>query len=270
MTLFQPFLEKSGGCVINVSCLMGHKAAQGAISYCMSKAGLEMLTKAAALELAPMGVRVNAVAPSLCDTNMYRYSGLSENEFEGLKDRAEDSAPFHRIVLPEEVAKAIVFLSSDSAKRITGHVMKVDGGKSLTSLSTVDWYGGDVMNRRFEVSQGGVSKLKYYWKKVKHAFVDPAKGAPVGSTDWIAAHQTSNWATHSEEAHEKVKLDYGAYRIDNDKNLEYERANMWGGSNNPAKAEHRTFDRYSHANPYGRNTRSGSRGRDTHGRGTYY
>jgi NAD(P)-dependent dehydrogenase (short-subunit alcohol dehydrogenase family) len=59
ITLFQPFLEKSGGCIVNLSCINGHKPAQGNISYCMSKAGLEMLTKSAALELAPFGVRVN-------------------------------------------------------------------------------------------------------------------------------------------------------------------------------------------------------------------
>lgn len=59
ITLFQPFLEKSGGCIVNLSCINGHRPAQGNISYCMSKAGLEMLTKSAALELAPFGVRVN-------------------------------------------------------------------------------------------------------------------------------------------------------------------------------------------------------------------
>jgi diadenosine tetraphosphatase ApaH/serine/threonine PP2A family protein phosphatase len=114
--------------------------------------------------------------------------------------------------------------------------MKVDGGKSLTSLSTIDWYGMDVMNRRYEANEGGVSKFKYYWKNIKHAIWNPSRAAQKGSADWIAAYQTSNWATHSEEAHEKVKLDYGAYRIDNDKNTEYERAQEWGGANNPARA----------------------------------
>ena len=163
-----------------------------------------------------------------------------------MKDRGVDTNPMHRIVLPEEVAKAIVFLASDKAKRITGHILKIDGGKSLTSLSTVDWYGTDVMNRRFEAPKGGVSKINHYWNTIKKSLFDPADGAPVGSTDWISSYQTSNWATHSEEAHEKVKLDYGAYRIDADKNIEYERSNLWGGSNNPARAEFRTYDRYTH------------------------
>ena len=162
ITLFQPFLEKSGGCIVNVSCILGHRPAQGAISYWMSKAGLEMLTKSCALELAPFGVRVNCVAPSLWDTNLYRYSGLSESEYDELRDRALENNPMHKNVLPEEVAKAIVFLSSEKSKKITGHVLKVDGGKSLTSKSTVDWYGADVMNRRYEVAQGGLSKVKYF------------------------------------------------------------------------------------------------------------
>jgi hypothetical protein len=175
---------------------------------------------------------------------MYRYSGLSESEFEAMKDRASESNPMHRTVYPEEVAKAIVFLSSDKARRITGHVMKVDGGKSLTSLSTVDWYGTDVMNRRFESSQGGISQVKNIWKKVKQTIWNPGKGAHPGSAEWVSAYQTSNWATHSEEAHEKVRSGYGAYRIDNDKNQEFERANVYGGANNPAVAESRnTFMR---------------------------
>jgi len=248
-----------------MSCINGHRPSQGCISYAMSKAGLEMLTKCAALEYAPLGIRVNCVAPSLVDTNLFRYSGLSESEFRSMKSRGEKFNPLHRIALPEEVAKAIVFLASDKAKRITGHVLKVDGGKSLTSSSTINWYGTDVMNRRFEVPEGGISTLNHYWKKVKRSIFDPANGAPEGSTDWIAAHQTSNWATHSQEAHEKVKLDYGAYKIDPDKNIEYERANLWGGSNNPAKAEYRAYDRYTYGYNDGRMSQSrGTPGRRTH------
>lgn len=54
------------------------------VSYCMSKAGIEMMTKSSAVELAPFGIRVNCVAPSLVDTNLYRYAGLSEIEYEAL------------------------------------------------------------------------------------------------------------------------------------------------------------------------------------------
>jgi len=156
-----------------------------------------------------------------------------------------------------------VFLSSDKAKKITGHVMKVDGGKSLTSLSTIDWYGMDVMNRRYEANEGGVSKIKYYWKNIKHALWNPARATQKGSVDWVAATQTSNWATHSEEAHEKVKLDYGAYTIDNDLNDQFSKANNWGGANNPAKAVPRqTYSRDTYGAGLGHGRRT------SHGRGT--
>lgn len=71
-SLFQDALKASAnGCIVNVSCEKGQRAEPGLLGYCMSKAGLEMLTKASACELAPFGVRVNAVAPCLTDTNLY-------------------------------------------------------------------------------------------------------------------------------------------------------------------------------------------------------
>ena len=60
------------GCVINMSCLKGSKAQPGLISYCMSKAGIEMMTKSCAVELARFGVRVNAVSSSFLNTNLFR------------------------------------------------------------------------------------------------------------------------------------------------------------------------------------------------------
>lgn len=87
-----------------------------------------MLTKSAALEYAPFGIRVNAVAPAPIETNLYRYSGLNEQEFYGLRQRAAQHNPLKRLVMPEEVAKAIVFLTSDKAETMTGHVMTITGG----------------------------------------------------------------------------------------------------------------------------------------------
>jgi len=80
----------------------------------MTKAGLEMLTKCAALELAPFGVRVNAVAPCMiAKTNLYRYAGYNEVENESLSTRAIGNNPIKRLARDEEVAKAIIFLSSE-------------------------------------------------------------------------------------------------------------------------------------------------------------
>ena len=77
MNLFAPYLEQSRGCVVNVSCAMGHRPTQGLIGYSMSKAGLEMLTKCAAIEMAHAGIRVNGVAPSTVDSNIFTGSGLT-------------------------------------------------------------------------------------------------------------------------------------------------------------------------------------------------
>ena len=79
----------------------------------MTKAGLEMLTKSSALELAPMGIRVNAVSPSTLDTNLYRYTGMTEAEYAGFKKRAASNIPLQRIGQVEEIAKAIIFLTSE-------------------------------------------------------------------------------------------------------------------------------------------------------------
>jgi len=142
--LFFPYLEKSRGCIVNVGCMMGHIPQQGLASYCMTKAGLEMLTKNCALEYAPFGIRVNCVAPSHIESNMYRYLGLNETEFRGLRNRVSQNNPLGRLVMPEEVAKAIVFLTSDKAETITGHILTMTGGRHLTDVSyKKDWHGSE-------------------------------------------------------------------------------------------------------------------------------
>ena len=72
-----------------------------------------MMTKASAMELAPLAIRVNGVAPSYVDTNLYRYAGLTEPELDALKKRAEVNIPMQRIAQETEVAKAIIFLTSE-------------------------------------------------------------------------------------------------------------------------------------------------------------
>jgi NAD(P)-dependent dehydrogenase (short-subunit alcohol dehydrogenase family) len=84
ISFFKDLLTLSNGCVVNLSCEKGSRPDPGALGYSMVKAGLEMLTKSVALELANFGVRVNAVAPSYVDTNLYRYSELNENDIKNL------------------------------------------------------------------------------------------------------------------------------------------------------------------------------------------
>jgi NAD(P)-dependent dehydrogenase (short-subunit alcohol dehydrogenase family) len=112
-SLLTQFLEKSRGCVVNVSSCFGSRPQMGCVSYCMSKAGLEMLTKCCAIELASSGVRVNAVSPGSTDTNFLRYAGYSETEYESYKERVSPIIPLQRVAGPEEVAKAIIFLCSE-------------------------------------------------------------------------------------------------------------------------------------------------------------
>jgi len=81
---FLELLKDSKGCVINVSCDKGSRPEPGLLGYSMCKAGLEMFTKSSALELAPFGIRINAVAPSFVQSNLYRVTGMTEPELDAL------------------------------------------------------------------------------------------------------------------------------------------------------------------------------------------
>ena len=111
--LFHKYLENSKGCIVNVSCTYGGRPHTGMIGYCMTKAGLEMLTKSTAVELAPLGIRVNGVQAATIDTNLYRYTGMSESEYSNFKKRASSNIPLQRIATIEDVARAVIFLTSE-------------------------------------------------------------------------------------------------------------------------------------------------------------
>jgi NAD(P)-dependent dehydrogenase (short-subunit alcohol dehydrogenase family) len=116
------------GSIVNVSSTMGHKGAAGASLYTASKHAVEGLTKAAALEAAGFDVRVNAVAPGPVETGMLdRFTGTAER-----KAGLVAGVPMKRAGTPEEIAQTIVFLGSDKAGFITGHILSADGGKSAS------------------------------------------------------------------------------------------------------------------------------------------
>ena len=98
----------------------------------MSKAGLEMLTKSAAIELARFGVRCNCVSSSFLNTNLYRQAGLTELENDSVMQKEADTNPMGRAAKIEEVCHAIIHLTGQHAYKITGQIINVDGGKNLT------------------------------------------------------------------------------------------------------------------------------------------
>ena len=118
-------MAQKAGSIINISSTMGRSGAAGASLYVASKHAVEGLTKSAALEGAPMNVRVNVVAPGATDTHMVdRFAGSDE-----AKQQLINRVPAKRMATTEEVANAVVFIASDEASFITGASLPVDGGK---------------------------------------------------------------------------------------------------------------------------------------------
>ena len=79
----------------------------------MCKSGMEMFTKSCALELAPFGIRMNAVSPSFVASNLYRVTGMNEPELDSLTNRVIKNIPMGRVAAAAEVAKAVIFLTSE-------------------------------------------------------------------------------------------------------------------------------------------------------------
>lgn len=123
-----PALEASGGVIVNVTTSVGQRAWPGNAVYAATKAALELLTRSWAVELAPRGVRVVAVAPGAIDTPIGEHQGLSPERMAAVREWQLAHTPLGRIGHPEEVAWAITQLSSPQASFVTGVVLPVDGG----------------------------------------------------------------------------------------------------------------------------------------------
>jgi NAD(P)-dependent dehydrogenase (short-subunit alcohol dehydrogenase family) len=115
------------GAIVNLSSQAVRGAPRG-VHYSASKSGIVGMTRAMALELAPHGIRVNAVAPGLTDTAQPRYG----NDEAGLAELAR-AVPIGRMAQPVEIAEVIVFLASDDARYITGQIVNVNGGSYMPS-----------------------------------------------------------------------------------------------------------------------------------------
>ena len=131
-----------GGRIVNVTSVLATAPLAGAGAYCASKAGLEMLTRVMALELAPHGIAVNAVAPGHAATPM-NFGGAEVDAHSVVRE----AIPLRRPAAPEEIASAVAYLASPGASYATGASLLVDGGLLLVT-------GPTVLERSIELPEG--------------------------------------------------------------------------------------------------------------------
>lgn len=128
-----PHLAATRGTVINLSSVAGLRAYPGILAYCVSKAAVDQLTRCLSLELAPKGIRVNAVNPGVVVTDLHRSGGMSEADYAAFLERCKTTHPLGRVGTAEEVAESIAFLASPASGWITGITLSVDGGRANAS-----------------------------------------------------------------------------------------------------------------------------------------
>jgi 3-oxoacyl-[acyl-carrier protein] reductase len=132
MALARHFLERKAGVIVNISSVAGISGTMGEVPYSAAKAGLQMLTRVAAAEWGPHGVRVNCVAPGMTATEKM------QSKLEAGIYKAEEvfaHFPLRRAAACEEVGHAILFLASDYAAYITGQTLAVDGGPMMNGFT---------------------------------------------------------------------------------------------------------------------------------------
>jgi len=132
MQIAAPYLIKTKGNIVNVSSVTGLRSFPGVLAYCVSKAGVDQLTRCAALELAPQGVRVNAVNPGVVITEIHKRGGMSEEDYEKFLEHSKTTHPLGRVGDPKEIAELVCYLASEKASWITGATYQIDGGRALT------------------------------------------------------------------------------------------------------------------------------------------
>jgi NAD(P)-dependent dehydrogenase (short-subunit alcohol dehydrogenase family) len=126
-----PALKASRGSIINLSSAAGHKPVPGASIYGATKAAVESLTRSWALELAPHGVRVNAIAPGPTETPVFGKLPIPAEMLPAVKESFIKQVPLGRMATSAEVARWIVSLAEPSVTWVTGAIFAIDGGMSL-------------------------------------------------------------------------------------------------------------------------------------------
>jgi NAD(P)-dependent dehydrogenase (short-subunit alcohol dehydrogenase family) len=115
--------QGGGGVIVNLASIYGRQPGEGMVAYCCAKAGVEMLTRVAALELGPRGVRINAIAPGFVETPMTAPTQPKS------RTAYIDAIPLGRPGQPDDIARAALFLASDDAAWFNGETLVVDGGE---------------------------------------------------------------------------------------------------------------------------------------------
>lgn len=128
----QMIAEGHGGVIVNIASVAAINPSPTLTAYCASKAAVAHMTKCFALELAPHGIRVTAIAPGLVDTPIWGKGMGNTNVLElGLREQFAKSVPLGRMATPDDIAQMVTFLSSNEGSYLTGHLFVVDGGSSI-------------------------------------------------------------------------------------------------------------------------------------------
>lgn len=194
-------LRSSKGVVVNLSSIWGQRPQQGMISYCMSKSGIEMLTKTLALELTP--IRVNAVAPGMVKSRFLE-KNMTIDVVTQIKLNYVKKNPFHRLARVDDVVKAIIFLSSRKTCKVSGETIAVDAGFGITSSIFTHWDRLGEMN--CTIAPSGASGKTLISKFVENALKMFKKNVDEGAIRDVIGK--SNWSTNLADAHYKITDNY--------------------------------------------------------------
>jgi NAD(P)-dependent dehydrogenase (short-subunit alcohol dehydrogenase family) len=135
-------IEAGGGSIVNIASVGGIRCIPEGAAYCVSKAGLIMLSQQIALDYGPKGIRSNAVCPGwvhtpMSDEEMDELASQIGTDRQGAFAKVVEEVPLRRVARPDEIAGACVFLASDESSFMTGAVLVIDGGSAVVDVGTM-------------------------------------------------------------------------------------------------------------------------------------